>query len=70
MRKKLLLKNAELVLLKGNKVIFTGELKGFIQRLSYTITEERYTDLLALNENTKYNIWKQDNIFRFIPKEA
>lgn len=64
--KQLKLKNARLETLTENKVTFIGELKGCIQKLSYTITPERYVDLLKLDENTLYNIWKQDDKFRFI----
>ena len=64
--KQLKLKNAKLETLTDNKVVFIGELKGYIQKLSYTITQERYNDLKQLDSNITYNIWKQDNIFRFI----
>ena len=70
MAKKLKLKNAKLEALTENKVIFIGELKGYRQRLSYTITSERHNDLLQLDKDQKYNIWQQDNIFRFIPVMA
>jgi len=66
--KKLKLKNAKIESLAENKVIFIGELKNKIYKLSYTITKERFTDLKQLNKNTIYNIWNQDNIFRFIPQ--
>jgi len=66
--RKLALKNAQLESLTINKVVFIGELKGYIQRLSYSITKERYSDLLQLNKNQKYNIWKTDNILKFIAK--
>jgi len=65
--KKLKLKNAKLESLTENKVAFIGELKGYIQRLSYTIKKERYNDLLQLEENTKYNIWHYDGYFHFKP---
>ena len=64
--RKLKLRNAKLESLTENKVVFIGELKGYIQKLSYTITKERYNDLKQLDSNITYNIWKQDNIFRFI----
>ena len=67
-KKQLKLKNAKLELLTENKVVFIGELKGYIQKLSYTITKERYIDLLKLDENIKYNIWLENHAFRFIPK--
>jgi hypothetical protein len=67
--KQLKLKNAVLESLTENKVIFIGELKGYIQRLSYTITNERYNDLLQLDENTKYNIWQYDGFFHFKPQK-
>lgn len=59
--KKLKLKNAKIETLTKNKVSFIGELKGYIQKLSYTITKERYTDLLQLNKNKIYNIWQLEN---------
>ena len=62
------LKNARIESLTENKVVFIGELKGYIQKLSYTITLERYRDLLKLDRDTLYNIWKQDNQFRFIAR--
>lgn len=64
--KKLKLKNAKLELLTNNKVVFIGELKGYIQRLSYDITQERYNDLQQLDNNTVYNIWSENNMLRFI----
>ena len=66
--KQLKLKNARIESLTENKVVFIGELKGYIQKLSYTITLERYRDLLKLDRDTLYNIWKQDNQFRFIAR--
>ena len=66
--KQLKLKNAIIETLTENKVIFIGEIKGYRQKLSYTITKERYIDLLKLDTNTKYNIWLENNNFRFIPK--
>jgi hypothetical protein len=68
--KQLKLKNAMIESLMVNKVVFIGELKGYIQKLSYTITQERYNDLLQLDKNTKYNIWKENDVFNFIPKNA
>ena len=70
MGKKLKLKNAKIELLTENKVIFKGELKGYMQKLSYTITKERYNDLLQLNKNTAYNIWAkaENNTLTFIPQ--
>jgi hypothetical protein len=66
--KTLKLKNAKLESLTENKVEFIGELKGYIQKLSYTITKERYNDLKALDRNAKYNIWSVNNVLRFIPQ--
>ena len=66
--RKLALKNAQLESLTINKVVFIGELKGYKKRLSYSITKERYFDLLQLNKNQKYNIWKTDNFLKFIAK--
>lgn len=66
--RKLALKNAQLESLTINKVVFIGELKGYKKRLSYNITKERYFDLLQLNKNQKYNIWKTDNFLKFIAK--
>lgn len=63
--KKLVLKNATLQLLTENKVVFIGELKGYIQKLSYTITQERYNDMKQLDVNAKYNIWNYGDILRF-----
>ena len=63
--KKLLLKNATLQLLTGNKVVFIGEIKGYIQKLSWTITQERHDDLLQLDNKQKYNIWQLENEIRF-----
>lgn len=65
-KKQLKLKNATIETLTENKVIFVGELKGYIQKLSYTITKERYLDLLKLDTNKKYNIWLENNVFRFV----
>ena len=67
--KKLLLKKATIQSLSENKVVFIGELKGYIQKLSYTITQDRYNDLKRLNSNVKYNIWNENNIMRFIPQQ-
>ena len=69
--KKLKLKNAKIETLTENKVSFIGELKGYKQRLSYTITEkERYNDLKQIDKNIIYNIWLDNDkgIFRFIPQ--
>jgi hypothetical protein len=66
--KTLKLKNAKLESLTENKVVFIGELKGYIQKLSYTITKERYNDLKKLDSNAKYNIWSVNNVLRFIPQ--
>lgn len=66
--KKLKLKNAQLESLTENRVSFIGELKGYMQRLSYTITQERYNDLLQLDPSKKYNIWYENNMFIFKPK--
>ena len=67
--KTLKLKNATIQSLTENKVVFIGELKGYIQKLSYTITQDRYNDLKRLNSNVKYNIWNENNIMRFIPQQ-
>lgn len=67
--KKLKLRNAKLESLTENKVIFIGELRGYISRLSYSITKERYNDLQQLDKNATYNIWKHDNSFRFIQQQ-
>lgn len=64
--KTLKLKNAKIESLTENKVIFIGELKNKIYKLSYIITKERFEDLKQLDVNTIYNIWYQDNNFRFI----
>ena len=64
--RKLKLKNAKIETLTQNKVTFVGELKGYIQRLSYTITEERFLDLKQLDSDKKYNIWKTEDCFKFI----
>ena len=64
--KQLKLRNARLESLTENKVVFIGELKGYIQKLSYTITQERYNDLKQLDKNTTYNIWNENNVMRFI----
>ena len=69
-KKQLKLKNAKVETLTENKVVFIGELKGYIQKLSYTITKERYIDLLQLDTNVIYNIWLENNVFRFIPQKA
>jgi len=66
--KKLLLKNATHQSLTENKVVFIGELKGYIQKLSCTITKDRYNDLQQLDGNTKYNIWQLENVIRFKPQ--
>lgn len=66
--KKLKLRKAMLESLTENKVAFIGERKGCITRLTYTITKERYLDLLQLDRNQVYNIWLHDNNFRFIPQ--
>ena len=66
--KKLKLKNAKLESLTENKVIFKGELKGYVQKLSYTITHESYKDLLQIDKNQIYNIWSVNNVLRFIPQ--
>lgn len=67
--RKLKLKNAKMELLTENKVVFIGELKGYIQRWSMTITDiNRYYDLLQLDKDGVYNIWLQDDTFRFIAK--
>jgi len=67
--KTLKLKNATIQSLTENKIVFIGELKGYIQKLSYTITQDRYNDLKRLNSNVKYNIWNENNIMRFIPQQ-
>jgi uncharacterized FlgJ-related protein len=67
-KKQLKLRNAKLESLTENKVVFIGELKGWIQKLSYTITQDRYYDLLQLDSDTKYNIWLDNHVFRFIPQ--
>jgi len=67
--KQLKLKNAKLETLTENKVVFIGELKGYIQKLSYTITQERYNDLKQLDNNTTYNIWNENNVMRFITQK-
>lgn len=64
--KKLILKNAKLVSLMENKVIFIGEKGGYIQKLSYTITKETYNDLKQIDKNLIYNIWLQNDLMRFI----
>lgn len=64
--KKLKLRNARLELLAENKVVFIGELKGYLQKLSYTITKDRYKDLLQLDKNATYNIWDMGGNYRFI----
>jgi hypothetical protein len=64
--KKLKLRNARLESLTKNKVVFIGELKGYLQRLSYTITKDRYKDLLQLDKNATYNIWDIGGHYRFI----
>jgi hypothetical protein len=66
MSKELKLKNAKLETLEVNRVAFIGELKGFKQRLSYSITKDRYNDLLQIDPYKVYNIWHEGNIFRFI----
>ena len=67
--KKLKLKNAKLETLTKDKVVFIGELKGYIQRWSMKITDiQRYYDLLELDKNSVYNIWLEDGAFRFICK--
>ena len=63
-----MIKNAKLESLTENKVEFIGELKGYIQKLSYTITKDRYNDLQQLDGNTKYNIWQLENVIRFKPQ--
>lgn len=68
--KKLKLRNAKLELLTENKVSFIGELKGYIQRWSMTITDiDRYYDLLQLDKDSIYNIWLEDDLYRFILQE-
>lgn len=68
--RKLKLRNAKLELLTENKVSFTGELKGYIQRWSMTIIDiDRYYDLLQLDKDSIYNIWLEDGSYRFIIKE-
>ena len=64
--KKLKLRIARLESLTENKVIFIGELKGYIQKLSYTITHDRFNDLKQIDMGTRYNIWEIDNTLRFI----
>lgn len=64
--KKLKLKNAKIESLTESKVVFVGELKGYVQRLSYSITHDRYNDLQQLNRDIKYNIWHENNILKFI----
>ena len=64
--KKLKLRNAKLESLTKNKVVFIGELKGYLQRLSYTITKDRYNDLLQLDKSATYNIWDIGDNYRFI----
>lgn len=65
--KKLKLKNAKLELLTKNKVSFIGELKGYRQKFSMTITNmDTYEELLQLDENSIYNIWFENNFYRFI----
>lgn len=66
--KKLKLRNAKVQSLTEGKVVFIGELKGWRQKLSYTISQERYKDLQQLDKNTKYNIWEIGDIYRFIPQ--
>ena len=67
--RKLKLKNAKIELLTENKVSFIGELAGYKQRFKMTITNiQRYYDLKKLDENVKYNIWKRDDEFVFIPQ--
>ena len=68
--RKLQLRNAKLELLTENKVSFIGELKGYIQRWSMTIVDiDRYYDLLQLDKDSIYNIWLEDDSYRFIVKE-
>ena len=65
--KKLKLKNARLEALTENRVSFIGELKGYKQRFSMTITDiNRYYDLLQLDKESMYNIWSENGSFRFI----
>ena len=67
--KTLKLKNAKLETLTETKVSFIGELKGYIQKWSMTITDiQRFYDLQKLDRNTTYNIWYENNQYRFIAK--
>ena len=67
--KTLKLKNAKLETLTETKVSFIGELKGYIQKWSMTITDiQRFYDLQKLDKNTTYNIWYENNQYRFIAK--
>ena len=67
--KTLKLKNAKLETLTETKVSFIGELKGYIQKWSMTITDiQRFYDLQKLDRNTTYNIWHENNQYRFIAK--
>ena len=52
------LKNATLESLSENKVTFIGELKGYLQRLTWTVADtETYNGLKLLDVNEKYNIY-------------
>jgi len=62
------LKNATLESLTENKVSFIGELKGKLQRLTWTVTDgDTYNNLKLLDIEEKYNFsYKEKNKLKVI----